>query len=160
MFCGATKSWKSLNFLYHTCPLEPHADLQLSECAFTEILQRPDLVPVGDQAEPAADRHQVWILGRAQVQHLGGRLCHFFRSKLWLVLHGHVGLHLHGPRPPRSHSQLWQVKNGPIPASFNVYFRLFQILQFIDNWWKDRFWAWDENTGQQNGRCSWIHWAS
>ena len=48
-------------------------------------------------------------------------------------------------------------KNGPIPASFSVYFRLFNMLQFKLK--KRRWCAWDSNPGRQDGRRKRIHWA-
>ena len=47
--------------------------------------------------------------------------------------------------------------NGPIPASFSVYFRLFNTLQFKLK--KCRWCAWESNPGRQDGRRERIHWA-
>ena len=49
-------------------------------------------------------------------------------------------------------------KNGPIPASFSVYFRLFNMLQFKLK--KRRWCAWESNPGRQDGRRERIHWAT
>ena len=66
---------------------------------------------------------------------------------LWLLLfpllHWLVGLFL---------------KKGPIPASFSVYFRLFNMLQFKLK--KRRWCAWESNPGRQDGRRKRIHWAT
>ena len=51
-------------------------------------------------------------------------------------------------------------KNGPIPASFSIYFRLFNTLQFKLKLKKHRWCAWDLNPGQQDGRQKRIHWAT
>ena len=45
------------------------------------------------------------------------------------------------------------VKNGPIPASYYVYFCLFQML--IDK--SVNGCAWDSNPGRQDGRRRQIH---
>ena len=42
--------------------------------------------------------------------------------------------------------------NGPIPASFSVYFRLFNMLQFKFNFKLKKVCAWDSNLRQQDGR--------
>ena len=57
---------------------------------------------------------------------------------------------------------LISLKNGPNPASFCL-FLFFSHDKFSTNFdykWKNRRWcAWYLNTGQQDGRCRWIHWA-
>ena len=50
------------------------------------------------------------------------------------------------------------LKSGPIPASFSVYFRLFNMLQFKLK--KRRWCAWESNPGRQDGRRERIHWAT
>ena len=52
--------------------------------------------------------------------------------------------------------------NGPIPASFSVYFRLSTCRNLNSNWnWKKCRWcAWDLNPGRQEGRRRQIHWAT
>ena len=50
--------------------------------------------------------------------------------------------------------------NGPIPASFSIYFRLFNTLQFKLKLKKHRWCAWDLNPGRQDGRRKRIHWAT
>ena len=47
------------------------------------------------------------------------------------------------------------LKKGPIPASFSVYFRLFNMLQFKLK--KRRWCAWESNPGRQDGRRKRIH---
>ena len=48
-------------------------------------------------------------------------------------------------------------KNGPILASFSIYFRLFNTLQFKLKLKKRRWCAWDSNLGWQDGRRKRIH---
>ena len=48
--------------------------------------------------------------------------------------------------------------NGPIPASFCLFF-VFSTLHNLINWWKCIRRAWDSNPGRQDGRHMWIHWA-